>query len=275
MKTNLKRVISIILGLAMMISLVTALGGVALAAPPVLSKPVASISGDLVTVKTVLSEVDASKFASLRALDKDTGGYVYLNQYTLEVGENSRAFPVSAVALKGKVLKIIIAAGVGNGTQTAWLAIGVDKDALEDAIDAAPGFDKEALYSAVSWAVFGPALEEAIDVFEDETASQLEVDAACDALVDATAALQLLITSLKIKADPMVSVKRGDTGLTFALETNEGAYTGGVTWAISNPAYATVTVDGVVTILNKTGTVILTATDSLTKLTFSIVLRIS
>ena len=82
------------------------------------------------------------------------------------------------------------------------------------------------------------------------------------------------ITSLRINAAPTVSVKRGET-YKFKLILNEGASANGIIWSVSNPLYASVDAYGNVTILNKAGTVILTATDTVSKLSHSIILRIT
>jgi hypothetical protein len=81
------------------------------------------------------------------------------------------------------------------------------------------------------------------------------------------------ITSLKINAASTVSVKRGET-YDFTVKLNEGAKDSGIVWSVSNSLYA-IAEKGVVTILNKTGTVILTATDPISGLSNSIVLRIT
>ena len=81
------------------------------------------------------------------------------------------------------------------------------------------------------------------------------------------------VTSLKIDALPTVGVVRGGT-YNFKSIINEGAVSEDITWSVNNPAYATVSSDGSVTILNKTGTVVLIAT-SHSGMSFSIVLRIT
>ena len=278
MKTNTKRAINIILSLAMMISLVTTLGGVALAAP-VLSNASAAIVGEEITVRVTLEGVEGSTYASLRAMDRDdeTGAIVFLDQYVLKAGLNDDVkFAIDAVELKGKVLKIVIAAGAGAGTAEVFLPIFVSKDALKAAIEAAE-LKVESVYSARSWAVFAPALVAAVKVFEEPLASQAQVDAACKALVDATDGLELLMTKLKINAAATYSVKRNES-YTFEIIVNDGAYVGDLVWAVSNELYAEVEGDGLtaeVTIFNKTGTVILSVTDRLTKLSNTIVLRIT
>jgi uncharacterized repeat protein (TIGR02543 family) len=82
------------------------------------------------------------------------------------------------------------------------------------------------------------------------------------------------ITELRINTAPTVSVKRGGT-YKFNVVLNEGASAEGIVWSVSNPLYATVDDYGYVTILNKTGMVILTATDPVSELSNSIILRIT
>jgi len=81
------------------------------------------------------------------------------------------------------------------------------------------------------------------------------------------------ITSIQIDAPPTTTVVRGGS-YSFRATLNEGALSGGIVWSVSNPLYATVDNNGAVTILNKTGTVILTAKDPDSGLSHSIVLRI-
>ena len=81
------------------------------------------------------------------------------------------------------------------------------------------------------------------------------------------------VTSLRIDALASVSMKRG-TSFNFDVIVNDGALDDDVTWHVSNPLYATVDDSGFVKILNKTGTVILTATAP-SGLSHSIILRIT
>ena len=80
------------------------------------------------------------------------------------------------------------------------------------------------------------------------------------------------ITSLTINAPALTSVVRGGK-YKFELTLNKGSTPDVVTWSVNNTTFATVTEDGSVTILNKTGTVILTATAP-SGVANSIVLRI-
>ena len=81
------------------------------------------------------------------------------------------------------------------------------------------------------------------------------------------------ITSLIINASASTTVARGTTRK-FEVKVNGGAVADNIKWAVSNTTLAVVNNDGSVTILNKTGTVILTATDTVSGLSNSIVLRI-
>ena len=82
------------------------------------------------------------------------------------------------------------------------------------------------------------------------------------------------ITMIRIDAFPSIAVSRGNT-YTFDLILNEGAIADRILWSVNNPQLAKVTNDGTVTILNRTGTVVLTATDPDSGLNYSIILRIT
>jgi hypothetical protein len=83
------------------------------------------------------------------------------------------------------------------------------------------------------------------------------------------------VTSIRIAAMPAITVKRGET-VKFDLILNEGARSDGIVWTVNNTSYATVDpVNGTVTILNKTGTVVLVATDTASGLSHSVILRIT
>jgi hypothetical protein len=82
------------------------------------------------------------------------------------------------------------------------------------------------------------------------------------------------ITSLKIDSVSMVSASRNST-LAFCVILNEGASDVGVVWSVSDPSVATANADGTVTIHNKAGMVMLTATDPESGLFHMIVLRVS
>jgi alpha-L-rhamnosidase len=82
------------------------------------------------------------------------------------------------------------------------------------------------------------------------------------------------ITSLKIDAIAIVTVKRGDVRHFNAI-TNEDATTEYLEWKTANPALAEVSADGVVTVKNVIGTVVLTVTDPATGRSHSVLLRIA
>ena len=87
-------------------------------------------------------------------------------------------------------------------------------------------------------------------------------------------------TSLRIAAAnglpaaAMISVSRNSVVQFHAL-LSEGASSAGVVWSISNANLATVSQGGLVTIRNMSGTVVLTARDTVSGLVHSITLRIS
>ena len=81
------------------------------------------------------------------------------------------------------------------------------------------------------------------------------------------------VKSLRILAPSMVTVARGQKGLSLEILVNEGA-SSAVAWSTSNPAFATVDESGLVTVKNLTGSVVLTATAS-NGISHSIILRIT
>jgi hypothetical protein len=99
------------------------------------------------------------------------------------------------------------------------------------------------------------------------------INNAIDSLVERNQE-EVPVTSLRINTAPIVSVKRGEI-LRFMVTLNDGAQTDGIVWSVSSKTYATVDNKGTVTILNKTGTVILTAADLSSGLSHSIILRIT
>jgi uncharacterized repeat protein (TIGR02543 family) len=82
------------------------------------------------------------------------------------------------------------------------------------------------------------------------------------------------ITSLKIDAIAIVTVKRGEIKQ-FTATVNKDATTENLEWKTANPALAEVDADGVVTVKNVIGTVVLTATDPNTGRSHSVLLRIA
>jgi len=271
MKTNTKRVINILLTLAMMISLITAFGGAALAAP-VLSGASASLAGDDVTLN-VSAAGAAGAFASLRVvLKEDVTTFVHVDQFILADGDNEIVFPIEAADYKGLVLRITLAAAAADGTIVTYLAVNVDKDILNALIDGAPDED---LYEHTTWAVYADALAKAIVVRDEPFASQIEVDAAVAELEAGLDQLLFKMTSIVINAPAATTVMRNQSYTFTFTGAPAPVYDAEVVWSVSNITYATVDpLTGVVKVLNKTGTVILTATDPYTGTYTSIVLRI-
>jgi hypothetical protein len=89
--------------------------------------------------------------------------------------------------------------------------------------------------------------------------------------------VRLPVTSIKINAAASEAVERGET-YTFDVNLNKEALSDRIVWSVNNSLFANVnTVEGVatVTILNKTGTVVLTAADPVNGMSHSIILRIT
>jgi hypothetical protein len=83
------------------------------------------------------------------------------------------------------------------------------------------------------------------------------------------------VTSIQIDAAAAQTVLR-NMSIDFGLILNDGALDDpiGISWSVSNPAFATVDDKGNVTILNRVGTVNLTASDPDSGYSHTIVLRI-
>jgi hypothetical protein len=82
------------------------------------------------------------------------------------------------------------------------------------------------------------------------------------------------ITSIKFDAPAMVTLARNSSMKIEAI-VNEFSTVLDLEWSVSNAAYATVNADGLVTARNMMGTVVLTAKDPASGITYAIVLRIT
>ena len=86
--------------------------------------------------------------------------------------------------------------------------------------------------------------------------------------------VQSPIGSLRINASIIETVARGHT-YNFGVVLNPGAIANGIVWTISNPALASVDSSGNVRIFERTGTVVLLATDPVSGISNSVMLRIA
>ena len=84
----------------------------------------------------------------------------------------------------------------------------------------------------------------------------------------------ITITSLRINAPASLAVKRGET-INPGVVINEFAFDDSIVWSVNNQLYAKVNPDKTITILNRTGTAVLTATDPLSGFSYNIILRIT
>ena len=82
------------------------------------------------------------------------------------------------------------------------------------------------------------------------------------------------VTSFRIDAAIIETVARG-WRYNFGYILNEGAIAESVIWTLANPALGSVDADGTVTIFERTGTVVLSATETSSGLSHSIMLRIA
>jgi len=81
------------------------------------------------------------------------------------------------------------------------------------------------------------------------------------------------ITSLVIDA-PIVTIVTRNSIKKFNVILNEGASADGLIWSVNNPLYASVSQNGTVALYNMTGSIILTVTDPVSKISNSIIIRI-
>ncbi|MCL2151885.1 MAG: Ig-like domain-containing protein [Oscillospiraceae bacterium] len=280
MKTNTKKVINIVLTLAMLFSLITAFGGVSLAAAEI-SEVSAAHDDGVVSVEYNLAGADKVVWASLRAAKVVGGDLVYLDQYDLENGEeNDVEFAIDNVALKGLVLKVFVASAAGSAD--ALVAIDVEKDELDAEIAISPiDRPQEFSVSAQVWGDYVEAYDAAVAASEYPFSSQLEVDAALEDLQDAHDTLAKKITSVGFpdNVPAMVTLARGQS-YTFqaifdsAFEGNFAIATD-FEWSLLVPGFAAIdAVSGKVIAGTKAGTVPLQVKDKITGLTAQIVLRI-
>jgi len=281
MKTNIKRVVNILLSVAMIISLCAALAGMAFAsqaAPPVLDNATAVLNGDSVTLQFSLTGVNGT-MASLRTINKTTGKYAYLNQLVLENGVNKVTFPVEASELNGATLQIIVAAATGTGTKEVAImtsSAAVDKAALTAAIKDAK--NNIASVAAADKAALETAIAAAEKVEADKTASQGEVEKALKALKDAIALLHFEATGIAFVSGAMITLPRTQTIGPFNASATFGGGIGTATdivWVIGNPALLRDNGDNTFTALNKTGSCTLTAYDKISEKSYSVVIKIT
>jgi subtilisin family serine protease len=123
-------------------------------------------------------------------------------------------------------------------------ALTVDKSALEDAIEEGEALlPHEDEYVAGPWDDFIEALEAAQEVYDDPDATQSEVDAATQALLDAIAALETERKGeiLILETPDKVTIKKGRTVKVPVIFNGNATY---LTYSSANTAVATVTGNG-------------------------------
>ena len=164
-----------------------------------------------------------------------------------------------------------------NGATLAYTAVG---DVLKVSIDSDKNIVGDGTLFTVTYEVnekapygFSNPLEINVvsakfDSFMDKLVD-VEVETVPGVLVTAFAP----ITSIRIEAPAAMTVLRGNS-YDFAAILNTGATDAFLEWSINNKAYATVNNSGIVSVLNKTGTAVLTVKDPLGGMSYSIILRI-
>ena len=288
MKTNVKRVINILLTLAMIFSLITAFSGVAKAAPALSNGDFIAV-GDVIKIDWKAAGISAGQQASIRVFPKGAPATLaYINQVTLEA-ENEFDIPLFVEApVKGVLLDVVIAAATGDGTITIPAVIGTEKGDLQALYNASPV--KEALYEAASWAQYVDVKADVQTCLASKLAIQTDVN---ELYADFVAAIKLLMykcTAIKIDAPAAMTVPRNSTytipafGIGAIKEEGSGIADYEIpvfedfTWSINPTGYVTVetNADGYAVIKAgaKTGTAVLIVTDKLTGVASNIVLRI-
>jgi len=304
MKTNTKKVINILLTLAMIFSMVTAFGGIAMAAP-VLSDGEASIAGDDITV--TFESTEAAPMASLRAWSVDDGVQVlipdYLNQFPVVAGANSITFPVDViienVTVNTKTFKIVVAAAPDAGTIEIICDVNGDKTELEALLYNVAGpifFDSSAYDGAAkydedleSWSVFWLAYLNAYGNVYCGIATQAVIDETVIALQAAIDALQLKTTQeiLSLQLDSLTILpldsffKNTIYELSIAdpgVAPNGQPYSYNLEWKVNNTSFATVLSSegpsATIKTLNKNGMLMITVTDTISGLSAIMVVMI-
>jgi len=151
------------------------------------------------------------------------------------------------------------------------------RDKLRQAVKSGPAETDAYIYTAPSWEGYSKAVKLAGTILEKRIYTLEgvnDVKDATEALYDAIDALVIAITSLRIDANVNATVARGGI-YKFNVILNEGANGENVVWTVSDPSFALIDNEGSIYILNKTGTVRLIATDSVSGLSHSITLRIA
>jgi len=134
-----------------------------------------------------------------------------------------------------------------------------------------------AIYRPSTYEALLEALEDAEERAEainvgSSTINLSDIPRVSFALQAAIDGLRIPVTSLSINAPVATNVVRGGK-YSFGVNLNAGAVASDIDWTVNNTSLATVNPDKSITILNKTGTVLLTATAP-EGLTYSIMLRI-
>jgi len=192
-------------------------------------------------------------------------------------GYSVKEWKLNGLTIGGNTSDTYVITGIaGNAVVTVEFTVPVDKAALAAAIKAA-GEIEEKYYTASTWSVFASAFAGATAVNIDRDATQTEVDAAIAALAAAVGGLAEklpMITSIKIDAKVTETVERGRV-YSFGVIHEEEVLACNIVWTLSDNSFGLIDDEGRLYILNKTGTVRLIATDTVSGLAHSITLRIA
>lgn len=188
---------------------------------------------------------DASWAALVSALNAATTVYENAQASQAAVENALAALNLAIAGLDYKVYPVVIEAGIGGEIVAG--DSGNYKAGAEIEIEAKAAFG----YSFANWTSANGA-------FADfESAATVFIAPSGGATVTASFSKNP-ITSLTINAQAATTVVRGGT-YSFAVTVNPDALPDGIEWSVSNTGYVAVNKDGSISILSKTGTVVLFA----------------
>jgi len=152
---------------------------------------------------------------------------------------------------------------------------GVDAYWSEEVLWAQSGLLPEHIPVRAGYELVGWKTEFGVDATNDMTYGELVSGINTVTSFTMLAQWELIpITSLRINAAIIETVARGGT-YNFGVIVNEGAIAQNIIWTLSNPALGRVDEAGNVTIFERTGTVVLLATDPVSNISNSVMLRIA
>ena len=275
MKTNTKKVINILLSLALIFSMVTVFGGTAKAAGS-LSNGAATIAGDTITILVDSSEAEeASLRIWIEGEEDDLDDVAYIEQPALVAGTNTiEAFVDGAVPNVYLRYAFLIRIVGASGSIDITCEVNADKTALIDKWNEVYNIlsrSEEIDFEYVKDANFDALGALYVDVKDNVK----DVPALTPAVLQAIEDLQNAIDALtfkQIEGKPVLSLaeiaiqqmstlsRYGVYPLTIVTPPPGTQYL--LEWSVNDPSYGVIDPEsGVLYVLNKTGNIRITVTD--------------